>query len=351
MKELNLVFVLVKALQFVLARGAQFDQSNAGATGALRRLMVWDNVYFGKLFDHGVQYDHEWVFSPLWWRLVHYTSIYTGIDSTVVGFALSNLFHYLSCLMMYRISLLYFRGFSQQREIARLSAVLSAASPSGIFLSVPYSENLSNLLAFTGLYCLHRHYLLSCVFFALSFCTRSNALVLGVIYLYDLLVCRNLRALLCGTVLFASFLALNLVPYFIYCPSPDREWCASTFPSLVVYAQSRYWDNGFLKYYTPNNLFNFVITIPIIVLLLKSSLFLWRFQQLRSLSLTGLVFTVGSCLFINIQILNRISSFLPIVYWYLAILILQKRGKYWLLWVITWNLLQTVLFACYLPPA
>ena len=55
--------------------------------------------------------------------------------------------------------------------------------------------------------------------------------------------------------------------------------------------------------------------------------------------------------FWNIQILNRITSFSPLIYWTLAYNLKKPWAKYAIGYCIVWNFVQTGLFAAFLPPA
>ena len=66
--------------------------------------------------------------------------------------------------------------------------------------------------------------------------------------------------------------------------------------------------------------------------------------------INGLI-VVGGTFFWNIQILNRITSFSPLIYWTLAYNLKKPWAKYAISYCIVWNFVQTGLFAAFLPPA
>ena len=142
---------------------------------------------------------------------------------------------------------------------------------------------------------------------------------------------------------------------------------------MYSFAQGRYWNIGFLNYWTPNNIPNFLFALPTILTLLVSiNYFRGEYvPHLRPLLLmTGLFLFLGITSW-HVQILTRVSGFIPLSSWYLACKLIESnnsaglRGKFYKAGVslgvpiekviITWNFLwivvQTALFAGFLPPA
>ncbi|KAM9931716.1 hypothetical protein OXX80_008631 [Metschnikowia pulcherrima] len=148
--------------------------------------------------------------------------------------------------------------------------------------------------------------------------------------------------------------------YFSVCPSSRGEWCDYKFPSLFAYAQSHYWGNGFFKYWTTNNVANFLFAAPIIALSGYSVRYFgqtYPVERVLPVSALNMVFLTSLLLFWHVQIITRIHTFLPVVYWLVAGLITQPNARHqrWARVVVTyfvgWNVLQTALFAAFLPPA
>lgn len=396
--RLTLLFVSYKCLQLLIISqcNLQFDSSSqllsrkepilsekldfpAPLTDFLDRFVIWDAVYFAKLFRYGFSYEHELVFGPLWWRLVNYISgsdnYYTGL---MYGILLSNLAHYLSCLLLYVLTKRVFHNSGVKVEhLAFYSSVALTFSPAGVFLTAPYSEPLCMFLTISALlfreFSLDKSvnasksirespsvktswlYILSGTLVALAFAVRSNAVFLGIVYLVDLASCIDRRgfilATIAGSQLFLAVVVSQVVPYMALCP--DRgEWCNGRIPSFLWFAQSHYWGNGFLQYWSWNNVPNFLFALPNIAILASSAeFFRWRFPQVRGLVYTTWTFLVVCILFWHVQIINRISSFIPLNCWFFALGMPKKRSYYILSYYILWGVLQTFLFASFLPPA
>jgi phosphatidylinositol glycan class V len=171
--------------------------------------------------------------------------------------------------------------------------------------------------------------------------------VLGVTYLYDFLVQRRPIALLSGIVLGVGSLGSLYPPYAAFCPG--RPWCEDLIPSLYGYAQGHYWNVGIFKYWTLGNIPNFLFGAPVIALQILAIRRYWN--EHRALCLSNLMFLVMILCVAHVQIVIRVSGFIPLSYWYLSEEIGHGRGKGWVLYSIGWSVLGTVLYSCFLPPA
>lgn len=354
----------------------------------LKKLVTWDVVYFADLFATGLKYEHQFVFCPLWWRWIKYTSpdnFYTKLALSVLW---TNLFHLLSCVSMYYLALATFAKISmfrqRKRAIALAASLAYVVSPAGIFLTAPYSESLCNLLVVTGLWlrelALAKNtvgasfgnvrlvvlYTFSGTLVAIAFGVRANSVLFGLFYLFDLQnAWRNhhiqdcVWTIVAGGQIFAAIVVAVWYPYSVFCPERG-QWCTWWVPSLFSYAQSTYWVNGFLAYWTPNNIPNFAFAAPTVLSAAwASSYFLVDYPAHQLLPHVAVTFALvcGAVFFWNVQIVTRIASVLPLPYFYvgcLATLPLRAQNlwaKYIAVFVLLWILVQTGLFAAFLPPA
>lgn len=375
------------------------------------KLLSWDAVFFIKgmtVDDHVPRYEHEYAFSPVWVKLVRYysrgsTNLFTVLKT---GVLLENLLFYFSAILLYFLTIGIFSRNNPRSEYARNVArgavkIFIFSSVSG-FVTGIYSEPLSFALTFFGMLLREKSieilipfnincvwsrwplYLLSSICFSFAAVNRSNCILLGIYYIFDLLQLikfkRNLKALcfplLSGGLMFTvCCYYLYFMPFTEYCPERG-EWCdtqvLSTLPFTKVtfysFIQSHYWNIGFLKYWTLNNTPNFLIALPNIVILLYSTFYFSKIYPtftLRPLIWITRALVLLLLLFAHVQIINRVASFIPLHLWYIADRSMKSRMKknddallgddmivkVYLYWLICWVPLQTVLFACFLPPA
>ena len=410
--RLTKIFVLIKLLQLIIVyiTTIRFDTSSEIIINAqlashqalveqwpklpittlitriVNKFITWDIVYFSDLYVNDIKFEHQFVFCPNWWRLIKSIGPDNFYTRLIVSVIVSNTCHYLSVLVLYMLTRDYLIRF-QRREVldrhSELASILMIIAPAGIFLTSGYSEVFSNLLSFTAIY-LHNKsfnhqdfsqannksiryvsmYVILGILTAYNFTIRANLVLLGVLYLYDLyefvLVNQNWTqgtwAIITGSQIFLSIVNQNWISYRTFCPQRG-EWCENRIPSLFQYAQDHYWNVGFMKYWTPNNIPNFILASPLLVIhglairhYIKE---LPKIKKIMPLVLINCLLMVGAIFFWNVQIFNRISSFLPLSYWYVGQLILEDdwRGRAMAYFMIIYGLLQTSLFAAFLPPA
>lgn len=358
----------------------------------LHRLVAWDAVYFADLFANGIVYEHQYVFCPLWWRAVRLLpgGFYPRLVASVL---LANACHLAAAIVLYHYTRAVFasaRVFAPAK-MARVALVLFVLSPAAAFLTAPYSEPAAALASFGCLWArevalaprLARQkaaaremraprwalYAASGALAALAFGLRANCLLLGLVYVYDVVALRHaartrpavlVAPLAAGALLGAAFVAAQVASYRAICPGGRGEWCAARVPSLYAYAQAHYWNNGFLRYWTPNNVPNFVFAAPTLALLaLGTRYFLYTYPVQRAVPvlLVNAVFVVLLVLNWHVQIVTRIHTFLPNVYWFVAGLATQRspsenRAARWCIsYMLLWGVVQVALFGAFLPPA
>jgi phosphatidylinositol glycan class V len=212
------------------------------------------------------------------------------------------------------------------------------------------------------------------LFFAVATLMRSNGLLSGSIFLYDVatylprtvsaqLSLSDIRRITvscaAGTMIGLGFIGPQYLAYARFCSGEEsRPWCEKTPPSIYSWVQSHYWyvvfvacltylipvrDVGLFRYWTLSNLPLFLLAAPVLWLLFASSVTIlrscadrplhWRpvprisgtsnprngssaLCKLPELALPQLLLAVAAATTFHVQIVNRIASGYPI--WYLA---------------------------------
>jgi phosphatidylinositol glycan class V len=191
------------------------------------------------------------------------------------GVLLSNVFHLCSVFALYHFARTALSP-KQNPNVPFIAALLHVLSPAGLFLSAPYSESLFSAINFTGMtyYVLAKragaaagtwsgaqdvYMLTSGLVFAGATFVRSNGLLNGLIFLYDVACVvrrvlafqfkmhdarRLLVACVAGAILSTGYIVPQLEAYRQYCMSGSgspRSWCLDLVPSIYSWVQKHYW--------------------------------------------------------------------------------------------------------------
>ncbi|SCU85218.1 LANO_0C03686g1_1 [Lachancea nothofagi CBS 11611] len=420
-------FVVVKALQFLIVFSTpviQFDTSTRLFLEQLakkddiaswwnarfwNKIVSWDAVFFLKTAIRGgvSEFEHEHAFSQLWSRFIMVAcrgnlDFYHVLKTAVV---LENCLLLCATLLLYLLTVKSFEANAlkshHRHHLAQKTAILFiSSSASGYFLSV-YSEPLSAFLAFLGM--LFREYaifydaygnlsvswikwplysLASTFCFTLAFINRPNCILLGLYYVNDLVKLLKTKSFgkaffmpfISGFCMFCFFVHHQYYePYQTFCPERGA-WCLKqilnlplSHQSFYAFIQSHYWNVGFLRYWSPNNIPNFIFALPTIIVLWYSTVYFshqYPCSNLKPLVLLTRIFLIILIFFAHTQVINRVSSFIPLHLWYVADRLNKlnvakdadlkgddKLIRFYVVWLIFWAPLQTALFASFLPPA
>ncbi|KAF1845452.1 glycosyltransferase family 76 protein [Cucurbitaria berberidis CBS 394.84] len=449
-RQLALIFCSWKALLLLLAAfcpGPGYDTSalvlfnpsthrhdNLDDLSRQDRLTInlfrWDAFYFVKSAERGHTFEQDWAFSWAYSQLLKLTaqlccgSVACPLQYYIItGIVLSNVFHFISVLVLYRL-LTMILDPQQQHHVAFNASVLHILTPASLFYSAPYAEALFSLLNLTGMlyYAQSKatakaggspfqedaYKLSSGLVFASASLMRSNGLLSGLIFLYDVarympriasakLSVRDFRRIFvtCVAGLFVAigFAWPQYLAYTEFCGREaslnSRPWCEKSVPSIYSWVQSHYWNVGFFRYWTLSNFPLFLLAAPMLWLLLESSVTVLRSciqrplhghhasqthgtvgpksassvaHSLPELALPQLVLAVMAFTSFHVQIINRIASAYPT--WYVMIATwlgdskttrgsgeFSRRDQWFVRGMVIYALTQGMLFANFLPPA
>lgn len=369
-------------------------------------LCRWDAQYFLHVARYGYTYENTLAFPPLYPMAVRYLSIIFSTiffalnqrSTTILAALLINFLCFVkSAAIFYELS----RTVLKDSRLAYRAAVLYCVNPASIFFSAFYTESMFACLSFHVMlaYSVNNPYIYLPI--GLSTLVRSNGLINIGFPVYSW-VKSSLEYLLprvskkyenhrgespppyrCTTMLrsfvwlmnivflsLTPYVLLQLYNYSLFCLDKEMDmpdlvlnyglkngllitgtenppWCESSVPISYSYVQKKYWDVGFLSYYTFKQIPNFVLAFPILYVMLSRSLEylnehrveLFTLGSFSSLATTrekfaakkypsdmfvfvihGLFLTIFCIFFVHIQVSTRLlCSASPLLYWYCAL--------------------------------
>jgi len=236
--------------------------------------------------------------------------------------------------------------------------------------------------------CTRQQWFFASLLFALAGMFRSNGVFLAGFIIWGLLVRPSLNgqiphprilleSLTLTAIVFSPFIGHQYFAYLSFCSrsitEPVPQWCSRKLPFIYSYVQSKYWNVGFLRYWTISQLPNFLLAAPTL-----SLIFAYCFHHLRKM-LPELVFSnnrstpsrsfksltidphvIHATIFCfmlltasHTQIVLRIAGSIPLTYWAAAWLVIEHHilGRLWVTWSVLWSLISIVLWSTFLPPA
>ncbi|KAL9106527.1 MAG: hypothetical protein Q9227_008442 [Pyrenula ochraceoflavens] len=350
---------------------------------SLWKFARWDAIYFLSAIRRDYLYEQEWAFGQGFVKVVSATfkvlKIQESIDNGIkASIALSHLFHLLSVFLVY--------GLGQKislRESAHLSFIAGALHiicPAGVFLSAPYSESLFSFLNILGFYLYtvpfrdferasstRRNWdvITAGAAFGLACTVRSNGIFSGLILLFDFvltlitvlregvsmeMIWRVVSLVLGGCLIATGMIVPQFLAYKLFCTpnaSSKPHWCGKTIPSIYSHVQGHYWGNGFFRYWTMSNVPLFVLAAPMLSILTVSTLWAfnpkwlpnalsrrmpqpqvdWHASTLQRLALPQTAITILMVTYSHVQIVTRIASGYPLLYYWLASLLTYNAAK------------------------
>jgi phosphatidylinositol glycan class V len=403
---ISLFFISLFSRIFYLSLGKtsslffqRFDKSSAiKQEGFFNFLESWDSFHFLKIAKVGYTTEHSLPFFPLLPLIVNQIAKLTfQSDNLITVFILfNNLIFIFSSLILYKLSLHFFNP-----KVSYSSTLFFIFNPSSIIFSSCYTETLFSFLFFLSLfYLINNKMLHSAILLSISTLVRSNS-ILFILFL--------------NTFHFPIFL-LPISCFQLY--SLFLVWKSNCSVKWLVpysFVQKKYWDQGFLRFFTVYNIPNVIIGFPIIVLIFyilsqilrnplmqnKNELLMIDDKKKKAIHKVPLINKIISLdlskfildpfysnhqitqnkvdsddsnyktvvfikltlilifqlvlilFFIHWNITMRFISFNPLIYWMAAILFNKKNkmSVFTITFLAVYGILYTVMFSCFYPPA
>jgi phosphatidylinositol glycan class V len=240
------------------------------------------------------------------------------------------------------------------------------------------------------------HRLLPALIWSLAGTVRSNALLWTGFFAWDALntiVTFNSRSIprtigllgyltMCALVSLSGFAWWQYSAWEQYCSSLRPEpWCSNPLPLIYSHVQSKYWyhlpllqlncrDVGFLRYWTTNQLPNFLLASPHLILSTfavsqhlstRNAYYTFLSNPLTPhiLALAGMTTLLFTSM--HVQIAARVLTSFPALYWYVAWNVVDdvqgvwvERTRFWeggVRGIVVFGCVGMVLYSAFLPPA
>ena len=375
--------------------------------GFVTPFLRWDAIHMLAIAKNGYVFELQYAFFPLVPYVSRYITLgllnYCGFNQFVsfeplaalVAILFTNSCHYFATLFLFKLTLLVFNS----TKFAMIAAIMFMFNPAAIQLSAIYTEAPFALFTFVGLYAFYsKKRFMASVFWALASVTRSNGIVLIGFFFYDLLtalfaandatlsgsmiITKLFTTVIYSIISLSGFLGFQYFAHTQFCLKSDnlRPWCSAKIPNIYSFVQKEYWNVGLFNYFTINQIPNFFLALPMIIICSAACFLYFESDHLRFISL-GLhqrknkrakslklfyddqmlphIYLLIFMLFYNVfvahvQIITRVFTFLPVVYWFMAHLIMTasiKTQKILLTYIGIYGTLGAVLFALNYPPA
>lgn len=364
--------------------------------GGFRR---WDSEYFLHISEHGYTYENSLAFFPLYplcikllrFGLINVTPFLSvRALSLLIGVTLNVIFFAKAANTLYELG----RKVLRDQRKAEIATVLFCFNPASIFFTAPYSESLYSWLSFSlMLKCFEDiNSVLIIVPLSLSILCRSNGLInIGFFVYFGFKKMFNQSSVLSFITVLLKVISILIIiafhfglmqvyNYYLFClkksfsfPEIIKDfaiknalvlagnrtsdsvspWCSSNLPISYSYIQEHYWNVGFLRYYELKQIPNFLLALPIVLIIAINSLkyfrrnqaFCWRLgifnlkpSIMRSVQVAdqnqfvfivhAVVMTLFCVLFVHVQVTTRmLSSSNPMLYFFCANYFMTSVGE------------------------
>lgn len=355
------------------------DETKNAVDSFLRRLFYkytrWDSEFYLLIAAKGYQLDKHAAFMPFYPTTVRvfceilqlctlgYLSTFTCL--IVSGFLVSNVSFILAGLILFKLTL---QIFDHNTNMANITVLLYTINPISIFFHTIYTESIYHCFFLAGLLAYQRSLNSAssmakvCFFFSLSSVMRSPGLfnfgypihyvISNMIHKKD----RNIKNCIKNILyVILGFLPFILFQYYLYCQfcySDDEQatikrkrFCDKSGIVIPYFrANNKYWNVGFLQYYSWYHSPTLILVSPTIYLAILACRHFWRQKTDGDVSIWLYLFgrssknnilaphivhtmfvLIFSLLIINIEVTTRVMfACCPLLIWYCA----QKFDMY-----------------------
>lgn len=361
--------------------------------GGFRR---WDAEYYLHIAEFGYSYENCLAFQPLFplsikllrFAIINITPcLSVRALSLLIGVIINVIFFAKAANKLFELARKVFRD---QRK-AELAAILFCFNPASIFFTAPYSESLYSWLSFSVmLKCFEDiDSVLIIVPLSLSILCRSNGLLnIGFVAYYGLKKMFTQTTMLSFVTIFLKIVSILIIiafhfglmqvyNFYLFCNKKSfsfptfikdyavqngfvlagnrtdesvSPWCSSNFPISYSYVQDHYWQVGFLRYYEFKQIPNFLLALPIVLIIIVNSIKYFRRNKVLCLRLGifnmkpsvvrsitigdqnqfvfvvhAFALTVFCVLFVHVQVTTRmLCSSNPMIYFFAADIFLKN---------------------------
>ena len=396
-KNLENVFkaaILSRILALAICLGTFYLQSDYDSSSTILhrdesmiyQFLRWDSVYFMDIAENGYRLEQQFAFDFGYPALVALlASRLSFIDAPTIWKLLSSAILISNVSFITAVILFYYLcielGF--RPKSAQVASVMFAFNPASIFMSAAYRESLFSVLSIGGMLLYQKsRFLFASLIFGAASMTRSNGILHAGFFGWNILhgsksYFQLLKNALYGIVVVLPFVGFQYYGYSLFCQSGSDSptWCNRILPLITSHVQKYYWNNGFLKYWTVNNIPNFLLASPLIYLNTRALIEYARadFKSFANLGLKNsgklgiefnsqrilpyayltLAMLVLCVFFMHVQVILRFFASNPFAYWYLDHIKVSKPTLYWLYsrYFVLYGLAAAALFGTFLPPA
>ncbi|KAK8726465.1 hypothetical protein OTU49_010265 [Cherax quadricarinatus] len=293
-------------------------------------LVRWDAQYFLHIAQYGYTHENTLAFFPLFPLTVRFITVILNVplqfifnyySVLLISAVLINFYLFIkTAVVFHKLS----EEVLRNQVLAYRAALLFCVNPASVFFTAPYSEGLFAFLTFSALLMNEtRSTSTAAMVFGLASSARSNGLVnVGFILYRKLQDCSNYFYKIRNATTESGQLSLllvlvltfnyTLIPLFIGCflvilpfalfqmwcynmycgeegsspslaphlemfvrsnflHSPDlgeAEWCYNFPPLAYSHVQDKYWEVGFLRYYEVRQVPNFILALPVVMVII-----------------------------------------------------------------------------------